>query len=93
MYGWEIVEGRDHKIPMGRPEFETSTNMKMVVIMLQLKRALGITGKAAIMDSGFSVLKGLLEIRNRVVYIISLIKKRRYWPRGVYGDAMNNCFR
>ena len=30
MYGWEIVEEKDHPIPMGRLEFETSPNMKMV---------------------------------------------------------------
>ena len=32
VYDWETVEGRDHPIPMGRPEFETSTNMKTVLI-------------------------------------------------------------
>ena len=34
MYGLEIVEGMDHPIPMGRPEFEISPNMKAVGIML-----------------------------------------------------------
>ena len=57
MYGWEIVEGRDHPIPMGRPEFETSPNMKTVGVMLRLTRALWSTGKAVITDSGFCVLK------------------------------------
>ena len=36
IYGWEIVEGRDHLIPMGRPEFETSTNTWSVWLMLWL---------------------------------------------------------
>ena len=53
MYGWEIVEGRDHPIPMGRPAFETSPNMKTVGLVLRLKRALWSTGKAVIIDSGF----------------------------------------
>ena len=34
MYGWVIVEGRDHPIPMGRPEFETSPNINMVGLVL-----------------------------------------------------------
>ena len=34
MYGWDIFEGRDHPIPMGRPEFETIPNMKTVGLML-----------------------------------------------------------
>ena len=46
-----------------------------------------------ITDSGFCVLKGLLETRKRGVYGIVLIKKRRYWPRGFYGYAINDYFR
>ena len=34
VYGWEIVEGRDHPIPMGRPQFETSPNTKKVGLVL-----------------------------------------------------------
>ena len=60
LYGWVIVEGRDHPIPMGRPEFDTSPNMKTVGLMLRLMRVLWSTGKTVIMDSGFCVLKGLL---------------------------------
>ena len=93
IYGWQIVEVRDHRIPMGQPEFQTSLNMKKVVLMLRLKRALWSTGKATIMGSGFCVLKGILEMRKRGVYGIKLIKQRRYWPRGIYGYSINNSFR
>ena len=30
MYVWEIVEGKDLLIPMGRPDFKTSPNKNMV---------------------------------------------------------------
>ena len=79
MYGWDIVEGRDNPIPMGRPEFETSPNMKMVGLMLTLTSVQWSTGMSVIMDSGFCVLKGPLEMRKRGVYGSALIKKRRYW--------------
>ena len=46
-----------------------------------------------ITDSGFCVLKCLLKTRKRVVYGSELIKKRRYWPRGVYRDAINDYFK
>ena len=75
MYGWEIVEGKYHTIPMGRPEFETSPNMKTVVLMLQLTILLWITGKEVIMYRGFCVLKGLLELKKRVVYGSRLINR------------------
>ena len=82
MYGW------DHTIPMERPEFETSTNMKVVGLILLLTRELWSTGKSVIIDSGFCVLKGLMEMRKRKVYGGELIKKRCYWPKGGYGDGI-----
>ena len=45
------------------------------------------------MYSGFCVLKVLLEMRKRGFYGISLIKNRLYWPKGVYGDSINDYFR
>ena len=75
MYGWVIVEGKYHTIPMGRPEFETSPNMKTVVLMLQLTILLWIPGKEVIMYRGFCVLKGLLKLKKRVVYGSRLIKR------------------
>ena len=45
---------------MGRPEFETSPNMKMVGLILRLMREIWGTVKSVIMDSGFYVLKLLL---------------------------------
>ena len=93
MYVWDIVEVRDNLIPMGQPEFEISTNIKMVGIMLRIARALWINGKAVITDSGFCVLKLLLEMMKRGVYGGELIKKRRYCPMGVHEDVINNQFR
>ena len=75
MYVWEIVEVRDHPISMGRTEFETIPNMKMVGLMIQLTRALWITWKEVIMDSGFCVLKVISEMRKRLVYVSALIKR------------------
>ena len=34
VYVWDIFEGRDHTIPLGRTEFDTSPNMKMVGLMI-----------------------------------------------------------
>ena len=78
MYIWEIKEGRDHPIPTGRPEFDTSYNINMVGLMLQPMMDILRTEKTVIMDSGIFVLKGILEMRKREVYGSSLIKKRRY---------------
>ena len=55
----EIVEVRDRPISMGRPKFDTSHNMKTVGLMLQQTISLWSTGKVAIMEISFCVLKGL----------------------------------
>ena len=65
---------------MGRPEFETSPNMKTARLVLLQTRAIWSTGKAVIMDSVFCVLKGILEMSKRGGYGSALIKKRLSWP-------------
>ena len=42
-----------------------------------------------ILDSGFCVLKGLIELWKIGVYASAVIKKRRYWPKYIPGDAID----
>jgi hypothetical protein len=42
------------------------------------------------MDSGFSVLAALIELKKIGIYASAVAKKRRYWPRHIDGDAINN---
>ena len=51
------------------------------------------TGNVVILDSGFCVLKAIALLKKRGVYASALIKKRRYWPKGVPGDAINQHFK
>lgn len=46
------------------------------------------TGTELVLDSGFCVLKGILELQIRGVYSGALIKKCRYWPKRVDGDSI-----
>ena len=77
---------------MGRPEFKTSPNMKTFVLMIKLTPVMWSAGKEVIMDSSSCVLKGILEMRKRVVYVIALIKKTRNWIKGVHQDIINDYF-
>ena len=86
---WTAHQRVTRNISTGRPEFEASCNMKMVGILLWVTRVLLSTEKEVIMESGFCVHKGLLEIRKRGIYRSALIKERLYWPRGVHRDAIN----
>jgi Transposase IS4 len=49
-------------------------------------------GKVVIMDSGFCVLDGLIALKEVGVYGSALIKKRKYWPKYIDGDAVIQHF-
>ena len=44
------------------------------------------------MDSGFYVSIGIVELEQKGVYGASLIKKEKYWPKGVLGAAIGAHF-
>ena len=49
-------------------------------------------GKAVVLDSGFCVAKGIVALEAKGVFAGALIKKRRYWPKGVPGDLIDEHF-
>ena len=91
MWCVELVEGDDHPREMGKPEYQ-ELGGATVGLMLRMTRSIWHTGMCVVMDSGFCVLKGILEIAKKGVYGAALIKKRRYWPRGVPGDQIIRDF-
>jgi hypothetical protein len=50
------------------------------------------TGKCVVLDSGFCVSKGIVALEAKGVYAGALIKKRKYWPKGVPGAAIDRHF-
>ena len=44
------------------------------------------------MDSGSCVTKGLVGLRKKLLFGAALIKKRRYWPENIKGDAIDAHF-
>ena len=88
LYQMEMVEGKD--MPK---EVKMARNVKRceetIGLLLRLTRSLYSTGKVVILDSDLCVLRGLIELRKVGVFASALIKKRRYWPRYVPGDAIN----
>ena len=88
LYQMEMVEGKDmpKEVKMAR---NVKRGEETIGLLLRLTRSLYSTGKVVILDSGFCVLRGLIELRKVGVFASALIKKRRYWPRYVPGDAIN----
>ena len=60
--------------------------------MLQMCEPIFSTGKCVVLDSGFCVSKGVIALLEFGVYTAALIKKQKYWPKGVPGDAIDEYF-
>ena len=60
--------------------------------MLRCTRTVWNFAKVVITDSGFCVTKGLVELWKKGVFGAALIKKHRYWPEIIKGDAINAHF-
>ena len=46
------------------------------------------TGKVFVLDSGFCLLQGIVELKKRGLFAAALIKKCRYWPKYVPGNEI-----
>jgi len=90
LFDLEIVEGKDRPDELPQPEFDR--HGKTVGLLVRLTKSLWGTGKLVILDSGFCVVKGLVELKRKGVFASALIKKRRYWPKYIDGDAIKSHF-
>jgi Transposase IS4 len=61
---------------------------KMFGLLLQLCSNIKSKGNVVILDSGFCVLQGLVELKKCGIYASAAIKKQWYWPKYVPGELM-----
>jgi hypothetical protein len=94
MWRVKLVEGKDRpKLPNGRFAFPSKWEEKgyknTVELLLDMTEPIHRTGKVVTGDSGFCVADGIVALDKVGVYGQFLIKKRRYWPKGVPGDYLD----
>ena len=65
---------------------------KTVGLLLCVLEPIFARGNVIILDSGFCVLKGIVELKKCGVYASTLIKTRKYWPKYTKGDAIKQHF-
>ena len=58
-------------------------------LMWRTTKQLCVTGNKVIMYSGFCVLRVLVDMFERGLYISALVKKREYWPPVIYEYGIN----
>ena len=79
MFYLELVEGKD--CPPDLPDLNCNKFSNTVNLLLQMCSTIFGSGRIVILDSGFCVLKGIVELAKNVVFTGAQIKKRRYWPK------------
>ena len=83
---WQVdfLEGKDHPQHMDKKEYDELG--ATVGMLLCLMKPIHCCGKVFVLDSGFCVLKALVELKKKGVLAHVLIKKCCYWPRHVPRD-------
>ena len=84
------MEGKDRPTELGKKKWEDLG--KTVGIMLRMCEPIFSTGKCVVLVSGFCVSKGITAFLEFGVYAAALINKRKYWPKGLPGDAIDEYF-
>ncbi|KAG7359200.1 transposase IS4 [Nitzschia inconspicua] len=87
MWRIELVEGKDAPQQTLSPT-DTDTG-KTVSLLLRMLTPLRGRGMVILLNSCFCVLKGLIELRKIGIFASAVIKKKRFWPKHVPGDMMD----
>ncbi len=98
MWQMKIVEGKDRpKKANGQfalpSKWEQQGYTKTVDLLLEMTEPIHGTGKVVMGDSGFCVAGGIVALHMKGVWGQFLIKKRKYWPRFVPGDYIDEYMR
>ena len=87
LFDLELVEGKD--APKEIPSDPTNRCGNTVGLLLRLTSSIYNTGRIIVLDSGFCILQGIIELRKLGLFAHAVIKKRRYWPRYVKGNDID----
>ena len=90
LWQMELVEGKDSPSEI-IPKYNNQG--KTVGLLLRVLEPIFTGGNVVILDSGFCVLKGIVELKKHGVYASALIKKRKYWPKYIKGGAIRDNFK
>ena len=78
MYTVGMIKGKDELKKIIVLKEHSDKDGSIFGILLRLTKELYNSGKLVILDSGFCVLQGLIELRKGGVFASAVIKKRQY---------------
>jgi hypothetical protein len=86
LFGIELVKGRDR--PKELTAKYNNVGEKTCGLLLHMLKTYFATGRYVVLDSGFCVLKAVIALQSYGLFACPLIKKKRYWPTMVPGEAI-----
>lgn len=90
MYSIELVEGNDRPKEIPPPKYHEKGITSG--LLLRLTESIAHSGRVVIMDSGFCVIDAILNLASVGIFSSAVIKKRRYWPKYIDGEAVDQYF-
>ena len=92
MFAVELVEGKDRPKEIDPPKYSDITKKGTTTsLLLRLCESIFHVEMVVILDSGFCVLRSLIELKERGVFASTSIKQK-YWPAFIKGDDINKHF-
>ena len=88
----EIVEGKDRPPQLG-PLLHVEGHGKLCGLVLRAAEAIKGSNRVIGMDSGFGVLSVLPELRKRGLHGTVVLKKKKFWAKGLPGDEILEALR
>ena len=79
MYVVDFIEVKAYPLQANLLDFE-DLGRNIMGLFWRMMKSYFSTGRYLILDSGFCVLKRLIQLRKKVIFSCDVIKKRRYWP-------------
>ena len=90
LWQMELVKEKDYPSEI-IPKYNNQG--KTVGLLLRVLEPIFTRGNVVILDSGFCMLKGIVELKKHGVYASALIRKWKYWPKYIKGDAIRDNFK
>ena len=90
--GWNLWNRKMLLMQWSIQNQKTTTMETLWLIVANFLEPIYTRGSAVVLDSGFCILKGIIELKKRGVYASALIKKCLYWPKYIKGNGIKSHF-
>ena len=92
IFWMECVEGKSRPPHLGEMPLSYEHG-KLCALILRATESIAGSNRVVFMDSGFGVLCALPELRRRGLHATVVLKKKKFWAKGLPGEAILEAVR